>query len=462
MGNSSNNKKTIEESKIEEASIIIIKIIDFQKIKSICKLIDEGYNFGIGFFCKILSPDKFNTCLNHIKNEKSSFENVIYNQSFKDEKNSEKFKIVTKRKFYGNELINYTLIEIFPKKDKLNNYLELNKNKECVYNKLYNSQFKLIDIEGFSSETETLNYNIYYKIIQESLKKDGDSSFPIVLFEIPKMIGLYNEDEERKNYNYKNLLEYAFIRFNEKRDNETENEIIFHIKIDEEEKNKDIYILNYPYYKSSDGIRREANELKEMNKSNTLMFINGKKVDYEKYKKFDKKGIYEIKLKLKIDLVNAYCMFLGCKNIIDINLSKFKTDKINNMCAMFRDCTNLKNIDLSFFDTRNVTNMNSMFNGCKKLKYINLSSFDTTNVTDMRYMFNGCNELINIDLSSFDTKSVADMAGMFEGCKKLQNLELKYFCTKNVIDMSKMFRNCSNLEKINLSSFDTKNAIDTS
>jgi len=69
-----------------------------------------------------------------------------------------------------------------------------------------------------------------------------------------------------------------------------------------------------------------------MNKSNTLMFINDKKVDYEKYKKCE--GIYEIKLKLKIDLVNAYCMFLGCKNIIDINLSKFKTDKINNIVVL--------------------------------------------------------------------------------------------------------------------------------
>ena len=132
-------------------------------------------------------------------------------------------------------------------------------------------------------------------------------------------------DEGPKYYNYENLLKNPYI---------DENEIIIQIKIDEEELNKDVYILNYPYYKSSDGIRREANELKEMNKSNTLMFINNKKVDYEKYKKFDKKGIYEIKLKLKIDLVNAYCMFLGCKNIIDINLSKFKTDKINNIVVL--------------------------------------------------------------------------------------------------------------------------------
>jgi len=92
MGNSSNNKKTIEETKIEEASKIIMKIIDFQKMKSFCKLIKEGNKFENGFFYKILSSGKFNACLitiNHIKNEKSSFENIVYNNSFNDEKNSE-------------------------------------------------------------------------------------------------------------------------------------------------------------------------------------------------------------------------------------------------------------------------------------------------------------------------------------------------------------------------------------
>ena len=100
------------------------------------------------------------------------------------------------------------------------------------------------------------------------------------------------------------------------------------------------------------------------------MFIDNREVEYEKCKKFEKIGIYKIKIKLKTDLVNGYCMFLGCKNINEINLSKFETKYINNMCAMFRVCINITNIDLSSFDTKNVTDMDAMFYGCNKLTNI--------------------------------------------------------------------------------------------
>jgi len=42
-----------------------------------------------------------------------------------------------------------------------------------------------------------------------------------------------------------------------------------------------------------------------MNKENTLMFIDNREVEYEKCKKFEKIGIYKIKIKLKTDLVNG-------------------------------------------------------------------------------------------------------------------------------------------------------------
>ena len=57
-------------------------------------------------------------------------------------------------------------------------------------------------------------------------------------------------------------------------------------------------------------------------------------------------------------------MFLGCKNIINLNLLSFNTEYITNMCAMFRDCQNLSTLNLSSFNTINVKNMDSMFYGC--------------------------------------------------------------------------------------------------
>ena len=58
-------------------------------------------------------------------------------------------------------------------------------------------------------------------------------------------------------------------------------------------------------------------------------------------------------------------MFVGCKNIIDINFISFNTSWIKNMKYLFNGCQNLKTINnLSSFDTKNVTDMSNMFFGC--------------------------------------------------------------------------------------------------
>ena len=61
-------------------------------------------------------------------------------------------------------------------------------------------------------------------------------------------------------------------------------------------------------------------------------------------------------------------MFKRCKNLKNINLSNFNTEKVNNMNTMFKGCELLNNIDLSNFNTNNVIDMNYMFDGCKNLK----------------------------------------------------------------------------------------------
>ena len=60
-------------------------------------------------------------------------------------------------------------------------------------------------------------------------------------------------------------------------------------------------------------------------------------------------------------------MFNGCNELINIDLSNFNTQNVNNMCCMFRGCSSLTNIILSNLKTNNVTNMSCMFFGCEKL-----------------------------------------------------------------------------------------------
>ena len=57
---------------------------------------------------------------------------------------------------------------------------------------------------------------------------------------------------------------------------------------------------------------------------------------------------------------------------------------------MFRECRNLKQLDVSRFNTANVTTMEEMFYCCESLTQLNVSNFNTANVVYMNGMFERC------------------------------------------------------------------------
>ena len=148
------------------------------------------------------------------------------------------------------------------------------------------------------------------------------------------------------------------------------------------------------------------------------------------------------------------------QDLVELDLSKFRTDKVIKMFKMFSYCTSLKKLDLSKFKTIKVKEMNNMFAGCSALEEINLTSFNTFNVEDMGSMFSSCSSLKKLDLSNFNTKSVKNMSNMFYQCSSLKELNVSNFNTENVINMSMMFGKCSSLKELNLSSFNTINVED--
>lgn len=103
------------------------------------------------------------------------------------------------------------------------------------------------------------------------------------------------------------------------------------------------------------------------------------------------------------DMTNARYMFLGCENLIELDLSHFDTSSVTDMGSMFSGCKGLQSIDLSRFDTSWVTDMNGLFFECEGLKSIDLSNWDTSCVVEMGCMFSRCKGLQNIDISHFDT-----------------------------------------------------------
>ena len=225
------------------------------------------------------------------------------------------------------------------------------------------------------------------------------------------------------------------------------NVIKMKLEVKEKDVNKQTKIL-YNIDKTGYGC-----DLKQLNESNTKLFINGKLCKYKSYFIPKEKGIYEIKIIIKILMENCCCLFYGLSNLQSIDLSSFNTQNVTNMSYMFQNCNNLINLDLSSFNTKNVTDMYYMFYGCKNLNNINLSSFNIQKVIYMHNMFNGCESLKNLDLSSFNTPNLESMYGMFQNCLNLETLDLSSFNTKkNQFDFNNMFTKCTKLQRVVLSS----------
>ena len=170
--------------------------------------------------------------------------------------------------------------------------------------------------------------------------------------------------EKMNNYDKKNLCN------TESGSSDGQNEIRISLKINQNDVEKDIYFLDNSDFKDEKGIKHYHDNLKELNESNTELYINNKKVEYKKYFKPENEGIYEIILKFNISIKDYSFMFYGCINI--------------------------ENIDFISFNTTNVNSMNSMFSGRLPLKSLpDISNWNTTNVNDMSRMFAGCSSLHN-------------------------------------------------------------------
>ena len=60
------------------------------------------------------------------------------------------------------------------------------------------------------------------------------------------------------------------------------------------------------------------------------------------------------------------------------------------MRGMFFFCFYLRNLDLSSFKTNKVEDMGLMFRSCESLEFLNLTNFDFSSIKDKYYMFDNC------------------------------------------------------------------------
>jgi surface protein len=69
------------------------------------------------------------------------------------------------------------------------------------------------------------------------------------------------------------------------------------------------------------------------------------------------------------------------------------------MRYIFADCSSLETLDLSNFKTSKLNNINNMFSNCTSLKDLNLSNFNISSDIDNRCIFYNCSSLNLIEVS---------------------------------------------------------------
>ena len=347
-------------------SVSEVEKIPLQMKNNVCKIYKNNEIKGIGFLCEIPYPDYTNLIPvlitgNNILNENDIDDDIIIEINNK----TKTIKKDKSRKKYTSFELNITVIEIIPNIDtlKLDNYLEIDEEKEIIENKN-----KSIYVIYYKNNEILLSFGLNYNIINSKLNIDNLSFGLIFSLNTYKIID-FNSNNNGNNKGIKYILN-EFYKYNFNENDIKKNEIRIMVEIVKRDINKKIYFLEND---------NKNNDLKKLNDDNVDLFINNEKIKYQKYFIPKEEGNYLIKL-------------------------KFKNNIITDCSYKFSHCFNLTYIDLSSFDTKYITNMSYMFSDCNNLTYINLSYLDTKNVTNMSGMFSYCQYLTNIDLSSFDTK----------------------------------------------------------
>jgi LPXTG-motif cell wall-anchored protein len=170
---------------------------------------------------------------------------------------------------------------------------------------------------------------------------------------------------------------------------------------------------------------------------------------------------------------NGFYNYSATGALKQLDLSNWKTDKVQNMEGLFWGQQDLKSVgNFDNWKTDNVQKMDNMFAFCNKLKFSpaaihNMSSWHTGKVTTMRELFEGLQSQTDLScVQNWDTHSVRDMSYMFSGDRALTNvgnLEHRGYIwdtskvgtdqptgapEKQNYGMSLMFANCESLPEI--------------
>ena len=439
-----------------------LDIIKEQSKYSVCKIVKENNHCGTGFICLIPFPSKAKqipvliTCNHVLLNEDIKYGKAIQLIFiFK----SITLYVDKLRRIYTNNYYDITIIEIKEDDDgfdriHINNILELDydiMNKEELNNiykneSIYIIHYPLASIASFSygliQNIDSNNVIIEYK----GGTNNGSSGAPIFNLTKFKVIGIHRGKEKindnklgiilrkpieefysiekykpiedffaKKKHKKENSLSNINCTFHisEKKKNNKgkkpvdgynqcnkKSEINLKIKVSTKDIDKKVYFLDNTNFADWFTKKRHFHDfLKELDESNTKVYINGNEIKYNKYFIPKVEGIYDIKIVINIKMKNCSFMFSDCGNITEIDLSSFDASDATDISHMFYECYLLKNINFRNFNTNSVVNMSYMFVKCTRLEELDISSFNINKVDlekNMKDLFLDCKSLLTV------------------------------------------------------------------
>ncbi len=461
--------------------------INEQMKKFICKIILNNKT-GTGFVCKIPFPNEFILLPvlitnKSVINKEGLQSSKMLEITFDNDSYEKIISITPERKIYSSQKYDITFIEIIPKIDGINKFLETNILEKSVLEDL-----NLNDIKESKNMTYVLQYKngikcieshgIINKIEEDFISHSCSKNIggPIFLFLDQKIVGI-NIGNGKGILLKKPIEEFYIFVNNNKTSNKpimntidcyyiTNNDGYFNLLNDYVESH-DIHIEEYMdlmnnYEEKNDILNKEYNKGRKKKKfleENVKIYVDSQLINFSyKYKYKSNNNKIHVKFVFKQILNDLSFLFAYCNNLETIDLNSYDSTHITNMLGMFNECKNLKSVDLSEFKSTKDINMEFMFNGCKSLKIINFPSdnYPKINVTNLSDLFFSCLSLESVDLSSFNTSKVKRMNNLFNGCSSLTSINLFSFNTSNVINIERMFSSCMSLKLVDLSKFNTE------
>ena len=256
-GENDDNQSFIKQKLLSDHPLVSKEIhekINRQLYINLCKInFPKESSQGSGFFCRIPYPDEFHLLPTLITNNHVIGEDYLSTEneieiSINDI--SKKINDLKKRKTYTNKDYDITIIEIFPDKDNIHHFLEVD---ESIFKIEDETQFtkKNIYILQYPNHLCSVSYGVISHINEFNIEHkcstaSGSSGAPILSLESLKVIGIHKGSKKKIQINLGTLLKHPILQFNDKKEikyQDNKNEIKLTLKINANDTNKNISIL---------------------------------------------------------------------------------------------------------------------------------------------------------------------------------------------------------------------------